>query len=808
MDLAIALPLHNMAGLNNLISELYDPTDPLYGRYLTPDEFTAQFGPTQSDYDAVIAYCKDHGLTVTGTFPNRMIVDVHGTAGAVQSAFAVHIANFMGHDGRPFFAPDGNPAVPSDLAGRISAIVGLDNALVLSTHATALTPLSAAMLGATPHGSGVGGALSPTDIRTAYSMTDVPETGTGQTIGLFELDGYSMTDITNFEGTYGLPSVPITNILVDGFSGNPSGGGGQFEVTMDIELQMALDPGLSSIRVYEGPNSGNGILDTYTHIANDNQAKTVSTSWGAAEFKGGAAFYNAESNIFQEMAAQGQSIFAASGDSGAYDNGSTLSVDDPASQPFMTGCGGTTLSLMGQGQWSSETTWNDANDKSNSPMGAGGGGGVSVIWPLPAWQSGVGISTTMRNVPDVVLDADPFTGYSTVVQGQWYYGGGTSAAAPLWAALAALVNERRLAGGSSYLGFANPTLYAIGKSQLYSTTFHDIADNSTNLFYHATTGFDDATGWGSFIGDNLIAALSSSSTIAVVAPKAPTGLAAGAGDTQATLTWNATAGASTYNVERANSAMSPYVVIATEVSDPTYNDTGLKDGNTYYYKVQAANSAGNSPYSSWVTAIPMPPIPAAPTGLIATPGNAQVALSWTATPKAASYVIKRALTSGGTYTTIVTTTGTTYTNLSLANYHTYYYEICATNMSGTGPASSVVSATPQLPVPAAPINLKATLSGKSVVLRWTAATYASSYNIERSTTNGGPYTVIKSGVTTAAYTDSTGVSGATYYYVVTAQNPTGTSGTSNQASATIPNSGSTVGGGSGGGGFGGWGRNL
>ncbi len=200
------------------------------------------------------------------------------------------------------------------------------------------------------------------------------------------------------------------------------------------------------------------------------------------------------------MAAQGQTIFAASGDSGAYDNRSNtslLSVDDPAAQPYMTAAGGTSLTTAGAGgAWKSETTW------------SGGGGGISVQWPLPTWQQGVATaankaSTAMRNVPDVSLDADPYTGYSIFLNGGWYLYGGTSCAAPLWAAFTALVNQQRQANGNAPLGFANPIIYSLANA----SNFHDIADGSTNQYYPAVTGYDDATGWGSFNGAFLLTAL-------------------------------------------------------------------------------------------------------------------------------------------------------------------------------------------------------------------------------------------------------------------------------------------------------------
>lgn len=786
MNLAVVLPTANQAELDQLVSRLYDPNDPMYGHFLTPAEYTSEFGPSQADYDQVISYCKTHGLNITGTHSNRRIVDVAGPAEAVESAFSVSLSNYVDGRGNHFFAPDNEPGLPVSLLGKVSAIVGLDSATQLSSHALFLpVERDYAIPAASPNGSGEGGGLSPSDIRSVYSMTDVPETGTGQKLALFELDGYNTSDIQTYEQAYHITSVPVSNVLIDNYSGAASGGG-QFEVTMDIELMMALDPGISGIVVYEGPNNGSGILDTYNRIAVDDTAKSVSTSWGEAEYHAGISFFDSESSIFEEMAAQGQSFFAASGDCGAYDNHTSLSVDDPAADPYVTGCGGTALSTGVGNTWASETTWCDPSNTSESAHGAGGGGGISSVWSLPAWQTGVGSSSTMRNVPDVCLDADPDTGYSCVVNGSWYFCGGTSASAPLWAAFMGLVNERRLANGSSYVGLANPGLYAIGKSVLYSTAFHDIDDGSNNLYYTATAGYDNATGWGSMIGDQLIADLATPGTVSVVAPGTPTNVTATAGNAQVALSWTAPSGATSYNIKRANSSRSAYNVIATNVLTPSYTDTGLTNGNTYYYEVQAANPAGVSAYSKSASAKPMPPLPGAPTGVFATAGNAQVALSWTSVANATEYLVKRATTSGGAFSNLKVVTGTSYTNTGLLNYHTYYYEVCAVDMTGDGPASSPVSATPELPVPAAPTKLTATLSKTSVSLKWTNPAYAASYTIERSPISGGPYTVLKSGVTKQPYVDTATTAGATYYYVVVAVNQTGSSAPSNEASATIP----------------------
>ena len=238
------------------------------------------------------------------------------------------------------------------------------------------------------------------------------------------------------------------------------------------------------------------------------------------------------------MAAQGQSLFSATGDNGAYDDGRTLSVDDPGSQPYVTGVGGTTLVTNGTGgAYAAETAWGVFYDLSNpsstqgGSFGVGGGGGFSTIWPAPSYQSILNPTPAMRSVPDVALDADPQTGYAIYYNGGFAGYGGTSAAAPLWAGFTALVNQQRTAAGKAPIGFLNPAIYQIGASAAYTADFHDITSGS-NLYYPAVPGYDNASGWGSFIGDALL------STLVNGLPAAPTATLTGtitAADTNAPL---------------------------------------------------------------------------------------------------------------------------------------------------------------------------------------------------------------------------------------------------------------------------------
>ena len=504
VPITFVLPLRNQKALEQLIQQMYNPADQQhYGKYLTSAEFIERFAPTQEDYDTVIAYAKKLGLNVIGTHLNRILLNVSGPTKSIEAALKLKLNMYQHTNGRIFYASDNEPEVPVAIASTISGIVGLDNSSVWHTY-NRRKEISIEMLNASSASSfpsGPGGGYSPGDIKTAYNLNGVSATGSGQTIALFELAAYLASDITGYTNYFGLPPANLTNVLVDGGSGSATNA----EVALDIELALALAPS-SQIYVYEGPNTGQGLLDTYNQIATDNIAKQVSTSWGLGEDGAGSQILNAENSIFQQMAAQGQTIFAAAGDSGAYNDypSMNLVVDDPASQPYMVGVGGTSLTVDGNtGAYVSETVWNDG-------LGNGaGGGGVSSIWPIPSWQTNVSTvySTTNRNVPDISLNSDQFRGYSIFYNGQWFIYGGTSCAAPLWAAFTALVNQQRQAAQMSVLGFANPSLYAIGTTATLQTAdYHDVTMGN-NLFYQAGPGYDNASGWGSFNGANLFAGL-------------------------------------------------------------------------------------------------------------------------------------------------------------------------------------------------------------------------------------------------------------------------------------------------------------
>jgi len=479
LNLAIGLPLRNAAELDRLLGDLTDPGSPNYRAWTTPGEFADRFGPSESDYRAVTAFAVSRGLQISGTHSNRMVLDVTATAAEIESAFAVNLVVWQDDARGTFFAPDREPSVDADVP--ILDIAGLDNYVLPRPMSIKTAPLPDAADYArryTVNGSGPAGLLIGGDFRAAYAP-GVKMTGAGQTIGLFELDGFYASDVAANFVEAGLTPVPVQTVLLDGMTGSP--GSGNTEVTLDIMMASYMAPGAAKIIVYEG-SVWNDILN---RMATDDLANQLSSSWGFSPINA------TTEQIFRQMIAQGQSFFQASGDSGAY----TSAIMPPSDDPNVTVVGGTHLNTTGPGgQFISETAW------------AGSGGGVSTTYTIPSYQQGVkmaaGASLTMRNIPDVALTAD-IQIYLIQSNGHPVAVGGTSAAAPLWAGFTALANQQAVANSAPLAGFLNPAVYAIGSGSGYSSDFHDVVSGNNDGFI-AAPGFDLVTGWGSPSGQSLI----------------------------------------------------------------------------------------------------------------------------------------------------------------------------------------------------------------------------------------------------------------------------------------------------------------
>jgi subtilase family serine protease len=513
LHLAIGLPLHDPDGARALIQQLYDPSSPRYHQYLTTEQFAEEFGPTADDYQAAINFARAHGFTVTQTYRGRLLLDVDAAVPDVEAAFQVKLFEYQHPtEHRRFYAPDVEPSVPSGM--KILDISGLSSYPSPHPNSHIMKPSSQ---GSSPNpndGSVLNGQYIGKDFRAAY-VPGSPLTGAGQSVALVQFDNYYASDITNYVNLAGLSFVTLTNILLDHYTGTIGSGNG--EVSLDIEMVISMAPGVSKIYLYEGnPVSTNFIPnDVLQRIADDNNSKQISCSWG---WNSGPTA--ATDNIFIEMASHGQSFFVASGDSDAYP-GST--VDDtcqtcfgtPASSPYVTSVGGTTLSTAGPtNNWTAETVWNWGVEFSPNENGVGSSGGYSTFYSMPSWQQGISPanlgSTSGRNLPDVAMTGDHvYVAYGNGLS-NWF--GGTSCASPLWAGFTALVNQQAAATNLPPVGFLNPAIYAIGEGPNYNACFHDITtgnnewSNSPSA-YTALTGYDLCTGWGSPTGTNLINAL-------------------------------------------------------------------------------------------------------------------------------------------------------------------------------------------------------------------------------------------------------------------------------------------------------------
>ncbi|HUJ10450.1 MAG TPA: protease pro-enzyme activation domain-containing protein [Verrucomicrobiae bacterium] len=496
MHLAIGLPLRNQEALGVLLGQIYDPASPRYHQYLTTDQFVADFGPSEQDYQALIAFAKTNGLTVTAAFPSRMLLDVEGTVADVERILHVTMRVYNHPtEARTFYAPDSNPSL--DLAVPILHIGGLDNFWIHRPNFTAKPLGSGSSVVANASGSGPGGNYMGNDFRVAYIPGAPTLTGSNQVVGLLQFDGYTASDITYYENLAGLPHVTLTNVLIDSASGSPSGNGGEIEVSLDIEMAISMAPGISKVALYIAPNPSPW-EDLMQRIADDNVAKQISCSWF-----GGGPDPNAEQALV-EMASHGQSFFSASGDSDAF----ISAIPFPCDSTNVIQVGGTTLTTAGPtNAYISETVWNSAS-------GIGSSGGISTYYSIPPWQQGVSMatnqgSTTHRNVPDVALTA---TNVYVRADSTDYAVSGTSCAAPLWAGFTALINQRGAANGKPTVGFLDPALYTIGTGTTYTACFHDITTGSntwrrSRTKFYAVTGYDLCTGWGTPNGTNLINAL-------------------------------------------------------------------------------------------------------------------------------------------------------------------------------------------------------------------------------------------------------------------------------------------------------------
>jgi kumamolisin len=474
---------------------------------LTRAQYRQQHAADPAAIKLVRTFAKEFGLTVDKDTPKpeRRTVKLTGSVAAMEKAFGVKLTQKV-LEGVTYRLREGSILIPSELAGAVEAVLGLDNRPQAQPHFRVF----GSTINAQTAGTG-GFARAHAAASTSYTPVQVGQlyqfpqgaTASGQTIGIIELGGgFRTKDLTAYFKGLGLKAPTLTAVSVDGGKNTPgNANGADGEVMLDIEVSAAVAPG-AKIVVYFAPNTDQGFIDAVSSAVHDttNKPSVISISWGGPESSWTAQALNALDAACQSAAALGITITVAAGDNGSTDGGTGNNVDFPASSPHVLACGGTTLEGSGS-TITSEVVWNEQANGEGAT-----GGGVSNVFPLPSWQANAKVpapssSTGGRGVPDVAGDADPVTGYQVRVDGQSLVIGGTSAVAPLWAGLIALSNQQN---GTS-AGFIQPQIYAAKAA----SAFNDIVSGNNGAF-SAGPGWDACTGLGSPIGAKLIPLLGSS----------------------------------------------------------------------------------------------------------------------------------------------------------------------------------------------------------------------------------------------------------------------------------------------------------
>lgn len=556
---AVALRLPDQAAVTNFIDSTSNPGSANYHHYLGKGQFAKRFGPHASAISAVESQLRSDGLRVTGLSANHLLLSFSGTASKVESAFHTGLEQVRLASGQMGRATSSAARLPASISHYVQSVVGLDQLVHESNgleHANAAhekrTP--SAKVTTTSNGGPVAcadataqqqtGALTDQQVANSYGLEPLygaDDLGAGQTIDIYELEPFSTSDISIFDKCYFGGTSHTSQITVTPVDGGPGTGYGSGEAALDVEDVSAIAPD-ADIHVFSGPNMDDpwGPLDTWNQIAIADDARQVSSSWGLCETEeqvGAPGVQEVENEIFEQTAAQGQTIFSSAGDDGSDDcaghnttpTATDLSLDDPASQPYVTSVGGTTI--YDATEPPAETVWNNGN------WGGAGGGGISETWAMPPWQSSVAVDqdtanqacsndpsgtadeyhlagdpttlpsgTLCRETPDVSALADPQTGITIVYGGGWSQIGGTSSSTPLWAAMFAEINASSSCSGvTDGIGFADPSLYQVASSSAsnYADAFNDVTQgNNDNLAvgdgsnWEAGTGYDLASGLG------------------------------------------------------------------------------------------------------------------------------------------------------------------------------------------------------------------------------------------------------------------------------------------------------------------------
>jgi kumamolisin len=491
---SLSLVLAHQIGLGRFVAQVNDPRSPIYGHFLTARRFGERYGVGAGRLRAAERVLADDGIAVTDQYPQRTALDVRAPVAVVDRVFGVRLEDYRAPDGAIYYAPSAPARIPPAMAGAINGVAGLDTE-PLAHPPSLVRPAAPA------------GGLTPSDAVSAYDIAPLRRLGIdgqGQRLAIVgDGDQFNPSDLLAFDRLHGLPTTQPDVVLVDG--------GGQLssnanlhmmqlsEADLDTEMAHAVAPDAKIFYVSQAANDHALIAPAINRIVALHAANIASVSYGLCEPDENSGDVQNDDNALLAAAAAGISVFVASGDDGAYAcqavsaSDHRLAVSYPGSSPYIVSVGGTSLAESG-GRYLGEDAWEDTISH------AGGGGGLSRFFHRPAWQVGPGVqnaySNGLRQVPDVAADADPATGFATVVEGQSQKAGGTSAAAPFWAASMALIAQYASAHSHPSLGFVAPMLYQLAAAAQPYPPFHSIVTGA-NRHYPATPGWNFATGLGS-----------------------------------------------------------------------------------------------------------------------------------------------------------------------------------------------------------------------------------------------------------------------------------------------------------------------
>jgi subtilase family serine protease len=653
ISLALTLPLSDPKGAEEFVQHVSQRGDALFHKYLTPQEFANRFGANESDYAALKQWAATNGLTVSQESIARTVLTVRGSAAQFESIFNTQINNYRSPAGDEFYSAAVKPTIPSSIAGKVSAVIGLTGGKMRTPQVKVgkvfgENPSAVTATKTTDYsGTGPGGTYSASDLRTIYSIPTFGNLNKDTVVAVFEQGGFFNSDVEKYLYKMGLPHPAVTVVGVDGYDGTVNSYQIELECVIDIDMMIAINRDVHQVLVYEdGIDTFQvALLDALNQVATDNKAQVLSISYGQDEGLEGNDAIAAENTALVQLAAQGITVTASSGDQGAYGDGYNFpyNVSDPASQPYVTGVGGTTL-FTGPGRlYVGETVWNESDLAVEAS-----GGGISSYWPFPAFQGEMdpyfitylGGSLTYRNVPDVAAVADPNTGVAVYSKynGGWLSAGGTSVSSPIWASYLSIVNAGMIYSGLGNIGFFNPILYNVGYWELPFVVGRKTASNSLittdgygkpgNFMYPITSGtngdltrypgypgysaggtafqplYCNATGNGTIAGGLFAAQILISGTQSGTQIGNITNFTVTAGITTAKFKWSPVSAAMGYVVTVGHVGLTYNVIDAYVTKGTSIEVTGLvPNDDTYSATLWAYNASGfsNTPGLSFTT---------------------------------------------------------------------------------------------------------------------------------------------------------------------------------------------------------------